>query len=116
MALQVIGRKSCKETQKALRFFKERGLTPQYVDLDQRALSPGELENIFQHVPPDEALDETSKQFKKRNLAYLAYDPREELEEDQGLLKTPIVRFKGKATAGVALETWKVWANQAKEG
>lgn len=116
MALQVIGRKSCKDTQKALRFFKERGLTPQYVDLDQRSLSPGELENIFQHVPPDTALDETSKQFKKRNLAYLTYDPREELEEDQGLLRTPIVRFRGKATAGYAVDTWKDWADQAKEG
>lgn len=116
MALQVIGRKSCKDTQKALRFFKERGVSPQYVDLDQRSLSPGELESIFQHVPPEQALDESSKQFKKRNLAYLTYDPREEIEEDQGLLKTPIVRFKGKATAGYDAETWKDWANRVKEG
>jgi arsenate reductase (glutaredoxin) len=116
MALQVIGRKACKDTQKALRFFKERGLSPQYVDLDQRALSPGELENIFQHVPPEEAIDETSKQFKRRNLAYLSYDPREELEEDQGLLRTPVVRYKGKAVAGYEPERWKDWAEQAKEG
>ncbi len=98
-----------------MRYFKERGITPQFVDLDQRELSPGELENIFQHIDPEDAVDTGSKTFKKRKLDYIDYDAREELEENQALLRTPVVRFRKRATIGYDPDTWGEWATQARE-
>lgn len=85
---------------KALRFLKERRIEHQFVDLKQRALSRGELEHIGGHLGADNLLDRGSKEFKKRGLEYMVYDPLEELEEDPGLLKTPVIRTRKKVLQG----------------
>ena len=82
MMIQVIGTKKCKETMKALRFLKERGIDFQFVDLKQRCLSPGELKNIAAGVDPADMVDTRSKRYRERGLEFLVYDPLGELEED----------------------------------
>ncbi len=101
MTIQLIGTKKSKETQKAQRYLKERGVAFQFVDLAERSLSPGELERIAAAAGGYEGLIDTeSKAYAKRGMQYMEFDAREELSEDPGLLRTPIVRGDG----GVAVQ------------
>lgn len=107
--IQIFGVKKCNDTNKAIRFFKERGVKTQFVDLNEKALSKGELDSISRKIPLDELLDRDGKQFKKRNLEFMTYDLYTELLEDPLLLKTPITRFGQLAALGNCPEIWKKW-------
>ncbi|MFW6223950.1 MAG: arsenate reductase family protein [Spirochaetota bacterium] len=101
MTTQLIGTKKSKATQKAERYLKERGIEFQFVDLTQRGLSAGELDRIAEAAGGHEALIDTeSKAYTKRGMQYMDSNAREELLEDPGLLRMPIVRGDG----GVAVE------------
>lgn len=91
------------DTKKAIRFLRERRKEYQFVDLKERSLSKGELENIFRHLKPEECVDTSSAYYKKR-LAYMVYDAAQELEEHNDLFITPILRSKGKAALGFDAE------------
>jgi arsenate reductase-like glutaredoxin family protein len=107
--IQIIGTKKCQNTRKADRFFRERGLLPHLVDLNERALTVGELRNICRNLDPDFLLDRESKAFMKAGLAYMVYDPIEEALKNPALLKTPIVRCGKEVTIGLQPEIWKEW-------
>ncbi|MBI9104053.1 MAG: glutaredoxin [Spirochaetales bacterium] len=107
--MQIIGTKKCKEARKAVRFFKERGVKFHQVDLNERPLSPGELDKIMQKIPSDELIDSDGASYKKRGMAYMDFDFREEFLEDPGLLKTPIIRCDKEVCVGVNLDTWNRW-------
>lgn len=112
MNIQIIGTKSCQDTRKAERFFKERRIPIQFRDIKEKGLSEGELRNITQQVNPDDLIDEEGKQYKKRNMEYMVFDPEEELLEDPLLLKTPVVRNgKHKVTVGHQPDVWEEWVN-----
>lgn len=116
-ALQIIGTLKCKKTQKACRFFRDRGIDFHFRDLSQKALSPGEFKNIRQKISSDLLLDQESREFKKLNLRYFAYEPDEILLEHPLLLRTPVLRFQGEVTAGdgpESLKVWKSWAETIK--
>jgi arsenate reductase-like glutaredoxin family protein len=112
--IQIFGVKKCNDTNKAIRFFKERGVKTQFVDLTEKGLSKGELDSVSKCVPMEELIDREGKQFKKRNLEFMTYDLEHELLEDPLLFKTPIVRFGRKAAIGVNQDQWKSWAEEAK--
>ena len=59
--VQIIGTRGCQNTRKAARFFRERGIRPHLVDLDERPLSEGELRNICRQLDPEQLLDRESK-------------------------------------------------------
>ncbi|MDB4945003.1 MAG: Arsenate reductase [Labilithrix sp.] len=111
--IQVFGTKKCKETQKAERWFKERGMKVQSIDLGQKAMSPGELRSVAARVGGVEALiDREGKRYVDKGLKYSApTGPRIEalLLEDPLLLRTPIVRRGTDATVGFAPATWETW-------
>jgi arsenate reductase-like glutaredoxin family protein len=109
MNIQVIGTKKCKDTQKAERFFKERGIKFQYRDLNEKGISKGELENIKRVFNVEDLIDKEGKQFKKRNMEFMVYNTEEELLEDPLLFKTPIVRNGREVTLGYQPEVWKEW-------
>lgn len=109
MNIQVIGTKKCKDSQKAERFFKERGIKFQYRDLNEKGISKGELENIKRVFDIEELIDKEGKQFKKRNMEYMVYDTEKELLEDPLLFKTPIVRNGKEVTLGHQPEVWQEW-------
>ena len=98
--LQIFGRPSCKNTRKAERFLKERNIDFQYVDLDKKELSAGELNSIFNSIAPIELINENSKEYEKKGLKYMDFDPKEELLSNQKLLVTPIIRDKNRAIFG----------------
>lgn len=96
MEIQLIGSKKSQETRKIERYFRERKIRFQFVDITVRPPSPGELEKIAAAAGGFEALIDTdSKAFQKRQLQYKDYDAAEELLESPELLKVPIVRHDG---------------------
>ena len=111
--IQVFGLKKCPDTRKAERWFKERGMKIQSVDLAQKGLSPGELRSVAARVGGPEALIvREGKRYVDKGLKYSApTGPRIEalLLEDALLLKTPIVRRAAEATVGFRPEVWELW-------
>jgi len=112
MNIQIFGTKKCFDTKKADRYFKERGIKFQFIDLKEKGISKGEFNSVKQAVGGfDKLLDENSKD--KNTLALLKYmseeDKEEKLLENQQLLKTPIVRNGKQATVGYQPDVWKNW-------
>lgn len=98
--IQVIGRLNCNNTKKTIRWLKERGKEYQFVNLDERSLSPRELDSIFQHFSPRDCIDTESRYYRKRGLEYMQYDEREELSEHNELFRTPVLRCGGRTALG----------------
>lgn len=109
MSIQIFGTKKCQDTRKAERYFKERGIPFQYVDLNVRGLSKGELAKVKAAVGLENLIDKEGKEYEKRNLKYLVHDVEEVLLAQPLLLKTPLVRCGGKATVGYRPEVWETW-------
>ena len=114
MTIQIFGTKKCKTTQKAVRFFKERGISPHQVDLAEKGISPGELENISRAVGVDNLIDPESAAYKKKGMAYMEFDVQEEVLENPLLLKTPVCRNGKDATIGHEPDVWQAWIDREK--
>ena len=113
VVVQIFGKKKCAETRKAERWFKERGVRVQSVELGEKGLSPGELKSVAARVGGMEALiDSEGKRYVDKGLKYSApTGPRIEalLLEDPLLLRTPIVRHGKDATLGFCPDAWERW-------
>lgn len=111
MNIQIFGVKKCFDTQKAERYFKERGIKYQLVDLNQKGLSKGELQSVKAAVGLKALIDEKSKEYAKLNIASIrAESVKEELLlNNPKLYKTPIVRNGKLATVGYVPEVWSTW-------
>ena len=109
MGIQIFGTLKCQETRKAQRYFKDRGIPFQFVNLAEKGLSRGELNSIKAVIGIENLIDKNSKEYNKRNLKYLTHNVEEELLNHPLLYKTPIVRDGRKATVGYAPDVWKEW-------
>ena len=110
--VQIFGLKKSADTRKALRFFAERRVKVHFVDLAERAASPGELRRFAQKFGVEALLDRTGRRFTELGLHASRYsDDRwlDKLAEDPALLRIPLVRSQHQLTIGVAEETWKQW-------
>ena len=112
MNIQIFGTKKSEDTRKAERFFKERGIKIQLVDLKEKGLSKGEFNSVCQAVGGiDNLIDENAKD--KDTLALIKYiaeeDKVEKILENQQILVQPIVRNGKKATVGYQPDVWKGW-------
>lgn len=110
--IQIIGTKKCKETQKAIRALKERNIKYQFLDLQERTLADREWENIFSHYDASQLINEQSSIYKKKGFSYMVFDAKEELMENNLLIKTPILRNKNKVKIGFDLNTLIEWGNE----
>ena len=114
--MQIFGTKKCADSRKAERWFKERSIKIQFVDLKEKAMSPGELRAVAARVGGVNALvDRESQRFADKGLRVASFTGpllEKALVEDPLLLKTPIVRNGKEATVGFAPETWSVWLLQ----
>lgn len=112
MNIQIFGKKKCFDTKKAERYFKERGIKFQRIDIETKGLSQGEFNNVKTSVGDLEKLiDFNSKDETATLLKYLSNesDKIEKLLENPKLFKTPIVKNGKKATVGYCPEIWKTW-------
>lgn len=111
MNIQIFGTKKSFDTKKAERYFKERRIKYQFIDMKEKGMSKGEFTSVKSSVGVAELIDEKSKGYSKSNLTSVrSLDVKAEiLFKDQSLIKIPIVRNGKKATAGYKPEVWQEW-------
>ncbi len=68
MNIQIFGTKKCNDTKKAERFFKERKISYQFIDLKEKALSKGELQSVKKAIGLEDLINKNSKDYKKLNM------------------------------------------------
>lgn len=112
MNIQIFGTKKSSDARKAERWFKERRIKFQYINLQEKEISKGELRSVAQAAGGLRALvDEKAKD--EYAVALLAHTPDslllDKLLENQQVLRQPIVRNGRLATVGYAPEVWKTW-------
>jgi len=109
MNIQIFGKSKCFDTKKAERYFKERRVKFQRIDLLDKGLSRGEFNNIKSAVGFEALINKTAPGIEL--LTYLAHDSDKEnkLLENPALIKTPIVRNGKQATVGYCPDVWKNW-------
>ena len=116
MNIQIFGKPKCFDTKKAERYFKERGVKFQSIDIAKYGMSKGEYQSVKAAVGGMEPLvDKNSKEYE--NIKYLACedDKEEKLLSNPAMFKTPIVRnvassgCVAKATVGYIPDVWKSW-------
>lgn len=112
MNIQIFGTKKCSDTRKAVRFFKERGIKFQFVDMKEKGMSKGEFNSVAQvNGGMDNMINPDCKD--KDLLAMIKYiadeDRLEKILENTQVIKTPIVRNGKQSTIGYQPEIWKKW-------
>lgn len=112
MNVQIFGTKKCFDTKKAERYFKERKIPYQLIDMKEKGMSKGEYNSVRQAVGGTDAmLDENCRNQDALSLIrYIASEDKDDkILENQDVLKTPIVRNGKQATIGYQPDTWKDW-------
>ena len=107
--IQIFGTKKCKDTAKAVRFFKERNIKVHLVDLAEKGMSSGELNSVMKSIPAEDLIDKNCRAYEKKNLKYIKHNIEEELLSDGTLFRTPVVRYGARASAGYTPDLWKEW-------
>ena len=110
--IQIFGTKKSADTRKAERYFKERNIRFQSVDMKEKGLSKGEFQSVMQAVGGlDAMIDRDGKD--QDLLALIRYiaeqDKADKVFENQQVLKLPIVRNGRQATVGYCPDVWKTW-------
>ena len=117
MNIQIFGKNKCFDTKKSERWFKERGIKFQRIDLKRYGMSNGEFESVLRAIGgADKLIDWDGKDPDIALLRYLA-DARakeDKLFDRPELMKTPVVRNGRQATVGYCPETWAQWAQSGK--
>ena len=114
MNIQIFGKQKCSESKKAERFFKERNIKFQFIDIDKYGMSKGEYQSIKMAVGSmEDLMDKKSKEYGNQFISYLSShdDVEERLLANPGMFITPIVRDGKKATVGYQPNVWDCWIN-----
>ncbi|MBQ8578341.1 MAG: arsenate reductase family protein [Clostridia bacterium] len=109
MNIQIFGTNKCFDTKKAQRYFKERGIKFQMIDLKEKGFSKGELNAVLSAVGGLAGLLDTENKHYC-DVKYLLPDAVvEKLLDDPSYIRTPVVRNGRQATVGYQPEVWKTW-------
>jgi arsenate reductase-like glutaredoxin family protein len=100
--IQIFGRSKCFDTKKAERYFKERRIRVQQIDLLRYGMSGGEFDSVLRAVGGV--------------LRYMddVRAKEDKLFERPELMRTPVVRNGRKATVGYCPDVWKQWEESEK--
>ena len=109
MNIQIFGKSKCFDTKKAERYFKERRIKYQFVDVIKFGMSRGELNSVKNAVGLETMIDKNDEDYPL--VQYLASNDAklDKLYEIPYLIKTPIVRNGKQATVGYCPDIWKTW-------
>ena len=112
MNIQIFGTKKNFDSKKAERYFKERGIKYQFINMKEKGLSKGEFQSVCKAVGGYNKLIDTDCKDKDL-LALITYiaeeDKAEKILENQSIIKVPVVRNGKQATVGYQPEIWKSW-------
>ncbi|NLM35132.1 MAG: ArsC family transcriptional regulator [Clostridiales bacterium] len=111
MNIQIFGTKKCFDTKKAERYFKERNIKYQFIDLAVKGLSKGELQSVAAAVGLNNLINTKCKEYKTLNVENIRNSSVKEelLLKNPKLYRTPIVRNGKQATVGYEPDIWKEW-------
>ncbi len=112
MEVQIFGVKKSADTRKALRFFSERRIKTHFVDLNERAASPGELRRFAQKFGVGALIDSASSRFQDLGLRHARMSDDTwltKLADEPLLLRVPLVRSGNQFSIGLDEEAWKQW-------
>jgi arsenate reductase (glutaredoxin) len=115
MEVQIFGTKKSVDTRKALRFFAERRIRTHFVDLEQRAASPGELRRFAQKFGAERLVDRSARRCAALGLAHAQLSDERwlsRLAEEPLLLRMPLVRWQNRLTVGPAEIEWRSWTGR----
>jgi arsenate reductase-like glutaredoxin family protein len=115
MEVQIFGVRKSPETRKALRFFAERRIKTHFVDLQERAASPGELRRFAQKFGVAALVDRASRRFAELGLGAAQLSEErwlDRLADEPLLLRMPLVRQQHQLTIGDAEPTWRDWTDR----
>ncbi len=112
MNIQIFGTGKCFDTKKAERYFKERRINFQRIDLIKYGMSGGEFDSVLRAVGGIDNLINWDS--KDPDLLLLKYTDDVRTKEDKvfdnpKLMRTPIVRNGKQATCGYCPEIWAQW-------
>ena len=114
MNIQIFGRGKCFDSKKAERFFKERRIKYQYIDLDRYGMSRGELKSVVAAIGLEKLINEKHKDAEIVKAYAYDDDKLDALYDDPTLIKTPVVRNGRQATLGNCPEIWNEWIKAEK--
>lgn len=110
MNIQIFGSSKSFDTKKAERWFKERRIKYQYIDVPSKGLSPREYQSVKQKVGFAALVNPTCRAYEDLFMAYITPQAQEQtLLEHPELFATPIVRNGKEATVGYHPEVWETW-------
>jgi arsenate reductase-like glutaredoxin family protein len=116
MNIQIFGNKKSFDSKKAERWFKERRIKFQYIDLPRYGMSAGEYRSVKQKLGFAALIDTDCRAYEELYVAYLTPEAQEEkLLENPELFRTPIVRNGKLCTVGYCAETWEQWLKEDKK-
>ena len=109
MNIQIFGKAKCFDTKKAERYFKERRIRYQFIDIIRYGMSRGELKSVSSALGLDAIVNKKDQDYPL--YQYLASDEArlDKLYEIPEMIQTPIVRNGKKATVGFCPDVWKEW-------
>jgi arsenate reductase-like glutaredoxin family protein len=111
--VQIFGVKGSSATRAAERFFKERRIPIQMIDLQQKPMSPGEIRRFVEKFGLANLVDQEGKAYVDANLKYLKVSDAEllgKIEKEPKLLKLPLVRCANQLSIGQDETAWKAMA------
>ena len=112
MNIQIFGKSKCFDTKKAERWFKERRIKFQSIDLNKYGMAGKEFDSVLRAVGGvDNLIDWDSKSQEVTNMRYMEdkIAKEDKLFDDPSLMRTPIVRNGKQATVGYCPEIWETW-------
>ena len=112
MNIQIFGKSKCFDTKKAERYFKERRIKYQYIDLLRFGMSGKEFDSVLRGVGGiDQLIDWDGKSQEITNMKYMddKVAKEDKVFDDPSLMRTPIVRNGKQATVGFCPENWVTW-------
>lgn len=114
MNIQIFGRAKGHDTKKAERFFKERRIPFQSIDLDRYGMRDKEWDSVIRSgYTLEDIIDTNSKAYRELHIEYLPDSMKEaKVRENPQVMKAPIVRNGNKATIGVREDIWKKWGEE----
>jgi arsenate reductase-like glutaredoxin family protein len=110
MNIQIFGVKSSPATRAAERFFKERRISIQFVDLKQKPIAPGEIRRFVERFGIAKLLDSEGQAYIDAGLKYLKLSDSElllRIQREPKLLRLPLVRAANRLSIGHDEESWK---------
>lgn len=110
MTVQIFGLKNSQATRAAERFFKERRVEFQFVDLKRKPMAAGEIKRFIDRFGLSGLLDSEGKAYTDAGLKYLKLtdaDVLKRIEQEPGLLRLPLVRGANRLSIGADEHAWK---------